>query len=75
MENLENDVKKAQLLSDEELKEVAGGSQGLPWRAGDQCAQYVMPRDCMKVQGKEKPQLRKRKTMLLIFIASLIMMI
>ena len=25
MENLENDVKKAQLLSDEELKEVAGG--------------------------------------------------
>ena len=26
MENLENDVKKAQLLSDEELKEVTGGS-------------------------------------------------
>ena len=25
MENLENDVKKAQLLSDEELKEVTGG--------------------------------------------------
>ena len=25
MENLENDIKKAQLLSDEELKEVAGG--------------------------------------------------
>lgn len=26
MENLENDVKKAQILSDEELKEVTGGS-------------------------------------------------
>ena len=25
MENLENDVKKAQLLSDEELKNVSGG--------------------------------------------------
>ena len=25
MENLENDVKRAQLLSDEELKEVTGG--------------------------------------------------
>ena len=25
MENLENDVKKAQILSDEELKEVTGG--------------------------------------------------
>ena len=29
MENLENDVKKAQLLSDEELKEVAGGKEVL----------------------------------------------
>ena len=27
MENLENDVKKAQLLSDEELKEVVGGEK------------------------------------------------
>ena len=27
MENLENDVKKAQLLSDEELKEVVGGKE------------------------------------------------
>ena len=50
MENLENDVKKAQLLSDEELKEVAGGTQCLPMSSGDQCAQYVMPRDCMKAK-------------------------
>lgn len=27
MENLGNDVKKAQLLSDEELKEVVGGKE------------------------------------------------
>ena len=34
----------------QELKEVAGGSQCLPWSSGDQCAQYVLPRDCMKVK-------------------------
>ena len=30
MGNLENDVKKAQLLSDEELKEVVGGKESDP---------------------------------------------
>ena len=38
MENENKD--KNVILTDEELKEVAG----------DQCAQYVMPRDCMKVK-------------------------
>ena len=50
MENLDLNAKKPELLTDEELKEVAGGSQCLPWSSGDQCAQYVLPRDCMKVK-------------------------
>ena len=50
MEKLEHDTKKPELLSDEELKKVDGGVQCLPMSSGDQCAQYVMPRDCMKVK-------------------------
>ena len=48
MENENKD--KNIILTDEELKEVAGGTQCLPMSSGDQCAQYVMPRDCMKVK-------------------------
>ena len=49
MENENKD--KNVILTDEELKKVAGGVQCLPMSSGDQCAQYVMPRDCMKVKG------------------------
>ena len=50
MENLDLNTKKPELLTDEELKEVTGGSQCLPMSSGDPCAKYVMPRDCMKVK-------------------------
>ena len=48
MENENKD--KNVILTDEQLKEVAGGIQCLPMSSGDQCAQYKMPRDCMKVK-------------------------
>ena len=48
MENENKD--KNIILTDEELKEVAGGIQCLPMSSGDQCAQHVMPRDCMKAK-------------------------
>ena len=48
MEN-ENKDKKV-ILTDEELKEVAGGAQCLPWSSGDQCAKNVMPLDCLKAK-------------------------
>ena len=50
MENLDLNTKKPELLTDEELKEVTGGSQCLPMSSGDPCAKYGMPRDCMKVK-------------------------
>ena len=48
MENENKD--KNIILTDEELKKVAGGSQCLPWSSDDQCAKNVMPLDCMKVK-------------------------
>ena len=50
MENENKENKENIILTDEELKKVDGGTQCLPWSSGDQCAQYVMPRDCMKVK-------------------------
>ena len=49
MEN-ENKDKKT-ILTDEELKEVAGGSQCLPMGGPTEvCARKLLPRDCMKVK-------------------------
>ena len=46
MGNLENDVKKAQLLSDEELKEVAGGA----YIAKNHCVKKQTPGECLKLE-------------------------
>ena len=50
MENLENDVKKAQLLSDEELKEVVGGKvtdQGLIEVVKIKCRPFIGRKACV----------------------------
>ena len=50
MENLENDVKKAQLLSDEELKEVVGGKEsepGLIKEVKRKCRPYIARKACV----------------------------
>ena len=53
MENLENDVKKAQLLSDEELKEVTGGgdpfAEALKDMRKKECDSAKKRRDCEKL--------------------------
>ena len=49
MENENKD--KNIILTDEELKEVAGGSQCLPMGGpAEVCARKLRPRDCMKVK-------------------------
>ena len=53
MENLENDVKKAQLLSDEELKEVTGGGdpfvEALKDMRKKECDSAKNKKDCEKM--------------------------
>ena len=53
MENLENDVKKAQLLSDEELKEVTGGgdpfAEALKDMRKKECDSAKRKKDCEKM--------------------------
>ena len=53
MENLENDVKKAQLLSDEELKEVTGGgdpfAEALKDMRKKECDSAKKRKDCEKM--------------------------
>ena len=53
MENLENDVKKAQLLSDEELKEVTGGGDPFAEALKDmrkiECDSAKKRKDCEKM--------------------------
>ena len=53
MENLENDVKKAQLLSDEELKEVTGGgdpfAEALKVMNKAKCDSAKNRKDCEKM--------------------------
>ena len=53
MENLENDVKKAQLLSDEELKEVTGGGDPFAEALKDmrklECDSAKRKKDCEKM--------------------------
>ena len=49
---MENENKEKNIiLTDEELKEVAGGSQCLPMGGpAEVCARKLLPRDCMKVK-------------------------
>ena len=48
---MENENKEKVILTDEELKEVAGGSQCLPMGGpAEVCARKLLPRDCMKVK-------------------------
>ena len=50
MENLGNDVKKAQLLSDEELKEVVGGKesdQDLIKMVKGKCRPFIARKACV----------------------------
>ena len=53
MENLGNDVKKAQLLSDEELKEVTGGgdpfAEALKDMRKKECDSAKRKKDCEKM--------------------------
>ena len=53
MGNLENDVKKAQLLSDEELKEVTGGgdpfAEALKDMRKKECDSAKRKKDCEKM--------------------------
>ena len=53
MEDLENDVKKAQLLSDEELKEVTGGGDPFAEALKDmrkiECDSAKSKKDCEKM--------------------------
>ncbi len=48
MEKKEFDEKKYELLTDEELKEVAGGASGSS--QSEECNRHKKPEDCIKIK-------------------------